>query len=386
VAEPIAPFGNHLPVRIRFGEGAIAELGDVLATEGSSRPFVVVDETVQSLPPVDAALAGLGEVARYVKTPGEPTVDDVEKAAALLAESGADSVIAIGGGSAMDTAKAARLVEGQGGPYLRFARGGVVYEAPALPLVAIPTTAGTGSEVSGGAVITDSSTNTKAGIANPLLRAQHALVDPALTYGLTPGPTAHSGVDALAQAIAAVVVRVRTPIGNGVALEAVRLAGMALPAVVRDGSNRSARSWMMCASLMAGLAMNISDCGSEHSIAQALGGRFHVPHGLTIGLVLAETMDFDRRAVPELFERVADALGEPGDESGDGSRAVRAVRRILAEIDFPTLRSVGVTEADLDELADAALEDYFISVAPQPWVKADVVACYRAALAVEERS
>jgi choline dehydrogenase len=386
VAEPIASFGNHLPVRIRFGEGAIAELGGVLATEGSSRPFVVVDEIVQSLPPVDAALAGLGEAARYVKAPGEPTVDDVEKAAALLAESGADSVIAIGGGSAMDTAKAARLVEGQGGPYLRFARGGVVYEAPALPLVAIPTTAGTGSEVSGGAVITDASTNTKAGIANPLLRAQHALVDPELTYGLPPGPTAHSGVDALAQAIAAVVVRVRTPIGNGVALEAVRLAGMALPAVIRDGSNRSARSWMMCASLMAGLAMNISDCGSEHSIAQALGGRFHVPHGLTIGLVLAETMDLDRRTVPELFERVADALGEPGDESGDGSRAVRAVRRILAEIDFPTLRSVGVTEADLDELADAALEDYFISVAPRPWTKADVVACYRAALAVEERS
>jgi alcohol dehydrogenase len=96
-------------------------------------------------------------------------------------------------------------------------------------------------------------------------------------------------------------------------------------------------------------------------------------------------MDHDRRAVPELFERIADALGEPDDGSGDGSRAVRAVRRILREIDFPTLRSAGITEGHLDGLAEAALRDYFISVAPAAWTKEDVVACYRAALAIEFR-
>jgi alcohol dehydrogenase len=249
----------------------------------------------------------------------------------------------------------------------------------------VPTTAGTGSEVSGGAVITDERTDRKAGIANPLLRAQHALVDPELTHGLPAAPTAYGGVDALAQAIAAVAVTARTPIGNAIALEATRLAAVALPAVVADGADRGARSRMMCASLLAGLSMNISDCGSEHSIAQAIGGRFHIPHGLTIGLVLAETMDHDRRAVPELFERVADALGEPDDGSVDGSRAVRGVRRILRQIGFPTLGSVGVGEEHLDSLAEAALEDYFISLAPAPWTKEDVVACYRAALAVESR-
>ena len=142
----------------------------------------------------------------------------------------------------------------------------------------------------------------------------------------------------------------------------------------------------MCASMMAGLSMNISDCGSEHSIAQAVGGRFHLPHGLTIGLVLAETMDHDRRAVPELFERIADAFGEPGDGSRDGSRAVTAVRRLLADIDFPTLASCGVGEADLDELADGALDDYFITVSPEPWTKEDVVACYMDALAIGSRT
>jgi alcohol dehydrogenase len=382
----IPPFANHLPVRIRFGEGTVAALPEVLAGEGTSRPFVVVDEVVQALPAVAEVLAGLTESGRFVKTPGEPTVGDVETAAALLAESRADSMVAIGGGSSLDTAKAARLVAGQGGPYGRFAAGGVPYEPPAIPLVLVPTTAGTGSEVSGGAVITDERTGRKAGIANPLLRAQHALVDPELTYGLPPAPTMYAGVDALAQAVSATVVNVRTPIGDAVGLEAARLAAGALPAVVRDGSDYAARSQMMCASMMAGLAMNISDCGSEHSLAQAIGGRFHLPHGLTIGLVLAETMDRDRQAVPHLFERVADALGEPDDGSGDGSRAVRAAQRILAEIGFPTLRSAGVAEDDLDELAEAALSDYFISVAPAPWTRDDAVSCYRAALAIESRS
>jgi len=385
VAEPIPPFGNHLPVRIRFGEGVLASLPDVLVTEGSTRPFAVVDEFVQTLPSVAAVLAAIAGT-RYAKSAREPTVDEVEEAAARLAESGTDAIVAIGGGSVMDTAKAARLVAGQGGPYLRFAKGGVTYEPPRIPLVTVPTTAGTGSEVSGGAVITDPATHTKAGIANPFLRAQHALVDPELTYGLPPGPTAHSGIDALAQAIAAIVVEARTPIGNAVALEATRLAAEALPAVVRDGSDRAARAQMMCASLMAGLAMNISDCGSEHSLGQALGGRYPIPHGLTIGLVLAETMEHDRRAVPALFERIADALGAFDDGTHDGSRAVGAIRRLLAETGFPTLRSIGVTEADLDELADAALADYFISVAPEPWTKQDVIAAYRAALTLESRA
>ena len=199
----IAPFRNHLPVKIRFGDGVAGELAEVLAAEGAARPFVIMDEGLDGfIPGVAATLDAVPGAIRFEKAPGEPTVGLVEHAAAALAESGADAVVAIGGGSSMDTAKAARLVAGQGGPYLRFAAGGVEYEAPALPLVCVPTTAGTGSEVSGGAVITDEATHVKAGIANPLLRAQHALVDPVLTHGLPQKLTAYTGIDALAQAIA----------------------------------------------------------------------------------------------------------------------------------------------------------------------------------------
>jgi choline dehydrogenase len=376
-------FRNHLPVKIRFGEGVAADLAAVLAEEGATRPLVVIDAGLAGLvPQVAAALAAVPGAETFEKAPGEPTVALVEQAAEALAAADCDAVAAIGGGSAMDTAKAARLVAGQGGPYLRFAAGGVAYEPPRIPLICVPTTAGTGSEVSGGAVITDERTHVKAGIASPHLRAQHALVDPALTYGLPPGITAHTGIDALAQAIAGMVVTARTPIGDGIALEAIRLAGDALVRVVRDGSDREARAQMACASLMAGLAMNISDCGAEHSLGQALGGRFGLPHGLTIGLVLAETMDRDRAHVPAQFERIADALGEPAGGPADGSRAVRAVRRILAELEFPTLAAVGVADADLDGLTEGALADYFISVAPAPWSPAEVRAAYAQGLAL----
>jgi choline dehydrogenase len=382
----VAAFRNHLPVKIRFGEGVCADLPAVLADEGATRPLIVIDEGLSGLvPQVAGVLRRLGGAQAFEKAPGEPTVALVERAAGALAAGGCDAVVAIGGGSAMDTAKAARLVAGQGGPYLRYAGGTVAYEPPSIPLVCMPTTAGTGSEVSGGAVITDETTHIKAGIASPHLRAQHALVDPVLTWGLPPGITAHTGIDALAQAIAAMVVTARTPIGDGIALESIRLAGGSLAAAVRDGSDREARSRMACASLMAGLCMNISDCGSEHSLGQALGGRFGLPHGLTIGLVLAETMDRDRAHAPAQFERIADALGEPDDGSRDGSRAVRAVRRMLSDLDFPTLLHVGVAEADLDGLVDGALDDYFISVAPAPWSPAEVRAAYAQGLAIGDR-
>jgi alcohol dehydrogenase len=360
--------------------------------------FVVTDATIRGTGLVDRVEAGVAdgglEVAGvFDDVPQDSATTTVEACAAAAAEAGADSFLAVGGGSVMDTAKVAAAVFAHGGTVhdyegiyaLPRADDGLGRPLPLAPLACIPTTAGTGSEVSGGAVITNEETHIKAGIASPNLRGQHALVDPVLTYGLPRTPTRDAGIDALAQAIAAIAVTARTPIGNGIGLEAVRLGAEALPAVCADGSNHAARQQMACVSLMGGLVMNISDCGSEHSIAQALGGAFGIPHGLTVGLVLAESMDHDRRAVPELFERIADALGEPEDRTGDGSRAVRGVRRILREVDFPVLSSIGVTEDQLDGLATNAMKDYFITVAPNPWSHADVVACYRAALAITAR-
>lgn len=388
--QTIPPFANHLPVRIRFGDGVAGELPAIVAASGAASALIVIDAGLEEgsgavREPLEAlARAGI-EVVRWSKPPGEPRGADVDRAAAALRDSGAGAVVAIGGGSVIDTAKAARLCAQQGLSWAAFLDSERSFPAPAVPLVALPSTAGTGSEVSGGAVVTDDRSQRKLGIANPNLRADHALVDPLLTHSVPPATTAFSGIDAIAQAIAGMVARSRTPIGDAIALEAIRLGGRSLVVACRDGGDAAARSEMACASLLAGLTMNISDCAAEHSLGQAIGGRFAAPHGLTIGLVLVETLERERRFVPEQLERVADALGAPADGSGDGSRAVRAVRELLRELDFPVLDSLGVTEDDLDDLTERALADFFITQAPEPWTADEVRAAFTAALAIDRR-
>lgn len=388
--EIVAPFSNHLPVRIRFGDGVAMELPEIVAVAGTGRVLVVIDAGLEQLnPAVGELLNGLAaagiEVISSAKGPGEPRGSDVDLAAMALRESGAGVIVAVGGGSVIDTAKAARLCAQQGLDFADFLNSGRDFPSPKLPLVAIPTTAGTGSEVSGGAVLIDDRSGAKVGIANPNLRADHALVDPVLTHSTPTATTAFSGIDAIAQAIAGMVARTRTPIGDGIALEAIRLGGRALPAVHRDGADAAARSEMACASLLAGLTMNISDCAAEHSLAQAVGGLTGAPHGLTVGLVLAETLERERRFVPEQLERVADALGVEEDGSGDGSRAVRGVRGLLCDLDFPVLGSLDLTEGDLNDLTERAMADFFITRAPQTWTAAEVGTAFTEALGLARR-
>jgi choline dehydrogenase len=391
VTPAVTPFHSHLPVRIAFGDGVIAELPVVLAALVASRALVVVEEPVAALPTVllalDAAERNGVFVERVVKGPGEPTFALADDLAANVRDGQLEAVVGIGGGSALDVAKAARIAADQGGSIAEYASGERVPETPRLGLVLCPTTAGTGSEVSGASVLTDTERDRKIGFGHPNMRAQHALVDPVLTHGLPPAPTAHSGVDAIAQAIGACTVTNSTPLSVAFGLEACHHAAHALLPAIEDGSDAEARARLACASLTAGLAMNLSDCAADHALAQALGSIKHLPHGLTVGLVLAECLDLTRHDCADRLERVADALGEPRDGSADGSRAVRAVGRILAAARFPTLREVGVTDEDLTALVDSATGDqsYNLGIDCHDWTPADVEHAFRAALALEAR-
>ena len=198
--------------------------------------------------------------------------------------------------------------------------------------------------------------------------------------------TAYTGIDALAQAIAGMVAKVRTPIADAIALEAIRMMVRSLLPAYRDGGDSAARAEMSCASMMAGLTMNFSDCTAEHSLGQAIGGLYHVPHGLTVGLVLVETLERERRYVPEQLERVADAVGVPDNGARDGSQTVGFLRELIAALDFPVLSSLGITDADVDRLTDAALGDFFITVAPQPWSRDEVRGAFLSALRLTSRS
>jgi len=378
-------------VKISFGDGAIAELPAALSALGSSSVLVVVEEPVADHPDVVAALAEGGSAGvrldRVVKGPGEPTFALADELAGRARDRAVDAVIGIGGGSALDVAKAARIVADQGGTAAEYADGLRTPEPPRIGLVLCPTTAGTGSEVSGASVLTDTDRDRKVGFGHPNMRAQRALVDPVLTHGLPPGPTAHSGVDAMAQAIGACTVANSGPLSVAFGLEACHHVAHSLLAAIADGSDGDARRRLACASLTAGLAMNLSDCAADHALGQALGSVEHLPHGLTIGLVLAETLDLTRADCADRLERVADALGEPGDGTGDGSRAVRAVRRILAAASFPTLRDFAVTDDDLPALVESATgeQSYNLDVDCHDWTPADVEHAFRAALALDSR-
>ena len=390
--ENVAAFNNHLPVKIRFGEGKALTLPDVVIEAGASTVFLMVDEGIGKFNKaaqacIDNLMSNTGiTVTTFEKPAGEPTIEMVDDATRALVESGAQAVIALGGGSVMDTAKAARLCAQLGVTFREFLAQKPTYPAPTLALIALPTSAGTGSEVSGGSVISDPDAGRKAGIANGNLRAQFAIVDPVLTYSMPPSMTANTGIDALAQAIAGIIAKCSTPVGDAIGYEAIRMMTPAIIGAYKDGNDKVARAGMAAGSMMAGLTMNISDCTAEHSLGQAIGGLKHVPHGLTIGLVLVETLTREAGVVPAKMERIADAMGVPHDGSNDGSRAVNAVRSILAQLNFPVLSSLGFVEADIEELADIALADYFITQAPAPWSKAEVVEAFMSALRLEERS
>lgn len=389
--ELIGPFANHLPVRIAFGDGAALRLPELLDEIGAVHILLITDQDIEIYNPAVAAVLDtlatpVRTVSRWDKPPGEPTIAMVDAAAAQLGAEAVDAIVALGGGSVIDTAKAARLCRQRGLTFGQFLASERDYPAPVLPLIAVPTTAGTGSEVSGGSVVSDPEAGRKAGIAHPNLRAQYAVVDPVLTWSMPPAMTANTGIDALAQAMAAVIAKVRTPIGDAIALESVRLMSGSLARAFRDGGDAQARSHMACGAMMAGLAMNISDCAAEHSLGQAIGGLTGAPHGLTIGVVLAETLERERHVVPDRLERIADAWGLPADGTEDGSRLVTAVRRLLDDLEFPILADLGLTEADLDTLTDAALADYFITMSPRPWRREEVRAAFAAALHTGRRA
>jgi choline dehydrogenase len=380
--EPLPPFSNHLPIRVRFGDGVAAELPAVVERLGARRPLVLVDPALVGSPRV-AALLPAAATVRAVE-PGEPTIESVDAAGHMVADH--DALVAIGGGSTLDTAKGARLVATAGASIRRFAWPGEAAPAPPpkVPLVTVPTTAGTGSEVTGGIVMLDGAGGVKVGAASPHNRAQDCLVDPVLTHTLPPLATLFGGLDVLAQAVGAIVARTNTPVGDGIALEALALVRDALPAVAADGADAGARNRIACASLLAGFAMNLSEAGTDHSLGHALGARHGIPHGLSVGVMLAESMEHDRLYVPERMERIADALGAPAGGSGDGSRAVSAVRSLLARVGCPVLRDLGVGPADVAALADTALAAW-IPVEPGPWARANVEEAYRRALSLETR-
>ena len=311
--------------------------------------------------------AGIG-VELFAELAGEPYLSDVEKGLAQLKATGCDMVVAVGGGSSIDTSKGIAVLATNPVPFDRLP-GAITTRK--LPVVAVATTAGTGSEATRVMVITDPDTKVKMNPGSPMILPEVAVVDPALMVGMPPAITASTGMDALTHAIEAYVSRRAQPMSDCFALKAISLVAEWLPVAWADGANLGARSNMAIASLMAGMAFSNASTNLVHAMARPLGVYFNVPHGLANAVLLKECMEFSLPGNPSKFAEVARAMGKNvahlrSLEAADLS--VEAVSELCRVICVPRLSQVGVSPESLREVVGQMLRDAVASggVAPNP--------------------
>ena len=348
--------------RVQFGAGALAELASELALAGIVRPMIVTDQGVRQLGLIEKieAILGAAPVAVYDETPGNPNEAAVHVAAQVFTRSGADGIIAVGGGSALDLAKAVAILAAHGGELKTYAviEGGVEkITAKTFPTIAIPTTAGTGSEVGRGAIIILAD-GRKVGLLSPYLVPKAAIVDPDLTLTLPPMLTGATGMDAISHCIETYLAPSFNPPAEGIALEGLRRGWAHIATAVREPQNKDARANMAMAATMGALAFQ-KGLGCVHSLSHSLGGinpRLH--HGTLNAIFMPAVVDFNR-AAPTAINEGKYALMARAMGLGAGDDIGQAIRERTRAIGLPTtLNALGVTEDLFDRIITGALADH----------------------------
>jgi alcohol dehydrogenase class IV len=356
-------FEYSLGSRVLYQAGLARDLGQAIEGLGR-RVFVVADKGVSAaglLDPVVASLRGAVEVVGvYDDVPANSSVRVVTDAANAAREVGAELIVAVGGGSPIDTAKAMRIVLTHGGHLLDY-QGYNVIASRLLPMVAVPTTAGTGSEVTPFAVIRDEDQDLKLSFASRYLVPDIAILDPELTRTLPPTLTAATGMDALSHAIETFVSTENNPFSDSMALYAIDMISTHLRDAVHNGSDMEARGQMLLAACMAGIACANSYFGVIHALSHALGGKFAVHHGTANALFMPHGMRFNSAVVPQRYVRIARMMGVNAGGRSDSeviADGIAAGSILTSDCGLPTrLRDVGVPEDALPELAAIALVD-----------------------------
>lgn len=347
-----------------FGEGSSLELSSYFAAKGCRHLLCVCDEGVKKagiVGPVIEALRAAGiDVTVFDKVVPDPTVEIAEQAGQAARDCGADGVLAVGGGSPIDTAKLAAVLGANPVTVRELCAGREIPGEP-LPFVAVPTTSGTGSEVTPAAVVTDQELNRKVTLVNDKLRPACAVLDPALTLGLPKGATAATGIDALSHAMESMTCVLHNPLTDGLALQAIRLLAEYLPRCVADGTDREARSKVMLAATMAGMAFGNTAAHAGHALAHAMGAHWHIPHGVACGLALPFAVTVCAPAAGDQLRQIAEALGiADGEELGDWTA------RFSASLGIPTLRQLGIQREQLDEVVKACMKERMLMLSGVP--------------------
>ncbi len=385
----LAPFTFATTPTIIFGEGTAVRIGEIAAGRLGGKVLVVSDAGLVRAGLVAPALESLARAGIETMLFSDVTADPPESVVMAAVEAGralgATGVIGLGGGSSLDVAKLVALIL-RSGEALADVYGVGNAKGPRLPLMLIPTTAGTGSEVTPISIVTTGEIEKK-GVVSPLILPDVALLDPELTLGLPPAVTAATGVDAMVHGIEAFTSASanNNPVSRALAKEALALLGAHIRTAVSDGGNRGARGAMLLGSMLAGQAFANSPVAAVHALAYPLGGVFHLPHGLSNALVLPEVIRFNVPAAGAAYAELAPILFPAlGAMAGEGQRAVAfadALAALSREIGLPArLRDVDIPQDALPLLASEAMKQTRLLVNnPRPVSEADAFAIYSAA-------
>jgi len=359
-------FNYFLPTKILFGLGKAKQIVQECNITDNDKILIVADPYLVEKGFIKKITDGLEgsniDYEIFSDFEPNPSTASVEAGAKLAKKTNCNYIVTIGGGSSMDTAKGIALRAVNEGHILDYSRiGNLTVKNCPLPIIAIPTTAGTGSEVTPFAVLTDTENSRKIAVAHPLLFPKIAVVDPELTISMPSKLTAETGMDALTHAIEAYVTINAQPITDSLAIGAIKIIGQNICKVVANGDNIEARSNMLLASTMAGIAFSMVGLGIVHSTAHALGGVVHLSHGVSNALMLPYVMEYNLISKPEKFRDIADTLGEntQGLPLLDAAKkAVKAVKNLNALIGIPEhLGELGVKKDIIEELAQKAVND-----------------------------
>jgi choline dehydrogenase len=344
----------EVPTRFVHGPGAIVQLGALVRELGVERPLLVTDKGVVEAGLAEIALEHLDHAVVFDGVYANPDITLVGRAAAVYRDEGCDGLVALGGGSSMDTAKSVGVEVVHGGSILDYEFGATPITKRIPPLVAVPTTAGTGSEATLWAVITDPERKIKFNVGGTSLIGAHvALIDPALMLGLPPAITAATGMDALSHAIECYTCDYHQPFTDAVALLAIELVGQWLRVAYEHGENLEARSNMAHAATLGGLAYGTESAGAAHAMSQSAGGVHECPHGALTARVLGPVCEYNAPAAPERYARIAQGLGV----EFDAQAGVEEIYRLTEDVEIPTMKELGFSEDEIPMLAQIAFGD-----------------------------
>lgn len=383
----IQPFLFRVNTTVLFGEGTAGQLPAKAAEYKAKKVFIVTDKGVRAAGLLDRIEKPLNEAgiqtAVYDEVEPDPGLETIHRGAEIFKREKYGLIVGLGGGSPMDTAKGIRILTDNGGHIRDYAGVNKVPGPASVPLITIPTTSGTGSEVTIFAVLSDWENNVKITVTSPYLAADLAIVDPLLTVSGPARITAASGIDALSHAIETYVSNIAQPPADILALRAIEIIGANLRAAVANGDNLEARTNMSLGSLLSGMAFNNAFLGVTHSIGAALSGHAHVSHGVAIGLLLPYVMEYNAPARLEKFRAIAAALGR--DTGGLTLReaafsAAKAVHELVEDTGLPArLRDLGVEESALAGIAGDAMGHGMVKMNPRKPTQEDVLGILRRA-------